>query len=87
VQSLHIERMKLAEYLAAHGMNDDDFALRVGRDRTTVLRWRKGRTQPDWAGMQAIMAATSGEVMPNDFISDDFQSEAPPPFPISAGAE
>src|SRR5205807_3050901 len=60
--------MTLNDYLTANGLTDADFADLIRRDRTTVLRWRRGTTQPDWSGLQAVLNATGGAVKPNDFL-------------------
>lgn len=62
--------MTLTEYLQMHRLSDGDFAGRIKRDRTTVLRWRKGKTRPDWEGLDAILNATGGAVTPNDFSQE-----------------
>jgi transcriptional regulator with XRE-family HTH domain len=61
--------MKLNEYLKRHNLTDGDFADLVNRNRTTVLRWRKGEARPDWEGLEAVTAATKGAVRPNDFLA------------------
>ena len=68
VQSLHHQLMTLHDYLKLHDLTDSEFANLVNRDRTTVLRWRKGETRPDWMGLEAVSAATNGVVRPDDFL-------------------
>ena len=60
--------MKLDTYLKEHGLTDGDFAVTVGRDRTTVLRWRRDDARPDWPALQRVLEATGGLVTPNDFL-------------------
>lgn len=60
--------MKLDTYLKEHGLSDGDFAAEVGRDRTTVLRWRRDDARPDWPALQKVLEATGGKVTPNDFL-------------------
>lgn len=60
--------MTLHDYMAQHGLNDDEFSRRVGRHRATVSRWRRGKVLPDWEALQAILVATSGKVSPTDFF-------------------
>jgi|ERR1017187_1075436 hypothetical protein len=55
-------------YLILHKLTAGQFADLVKRDRTTVLRWRKGETRPDWEGLEAVYATTGGVVCPNDFL-------------------
>lgn len=65
--------MTLNEYLKLHGLSDGDFADLVKRERTTVMRWRKGATRPDWEALEAIHEASGGAVTPNDFFPPDEQ--------------
>ena len=71
--------MKLSEYLHARGLTDGAFATRVGRDRTSVLRWRRGETIPDPDALRAIADATGNAVTPNDFLLSDDAKTAPAP--------
>ena len=57
------------------GISDALFAKELGRDRTTVSRWRRGMTRPEWGDMQAIAKATKGFVNPNDFLSEPEAAE------------
>ena len=68
--------MTLNEYLKLHDRNDADFAERIRRDRTTVSRWRRGITRPEWEDVEAIVKATGGAVSPNDFIPVPSEPEA-----------
>jgi transcriptional regulator with XRE-family HTH domain len=60
--------MTLNEYLCARHLSDGQFAKRIGCARTTVSRWRRGVTRPEWGDLQAIAKATKGAVNPNDFL-------------------
>lgn len=60
--------MTLTDYLKLRRLKDGEFAALVKRDRTTVSRWRKGETRPDWENLEAIAEATGGLVSPNDFL-------------------
>ncbi|WP_044559030.1 DNA-binding transcriptional regulator [Azospirillum sp. B4] len=60
--------MKLADYLHAGNITAAEFARRIGRSRSTVARWCTGQRHPDAAAMRAVMQATEGAVMPNDFF-------------------
>jgi len=59
--------MKLADYLRVNGITLEAFAKSIGRSAATVSRLARGRQKPDWTTMEAITAATSGAVKPNDF--------------------
>ena len=61
--------MKLSEYLELPGKSVAEFAKSVGRDPSTVARWRRGDTVPDWDALEAIAVATGREVTPDDFLS------------------
>lgn len=66
--------MKLSAYLADADMKDEDFAAKVGCDRTTIFRIRTEQTRPSHPLMERIIAATAGAVQPNDFF--DLPDEA-----------
>lgn len=61
--------MTLSDYLKHRRLTDAAFAKLVKRDRTTVLRWRKGETRPDWENLETIVKVTKGQVSPNDFLA------------------
>lgn len=62
--------MKLAEYMKENRLVDAAFAEIAGVSQSTVLRWRKGEMLPAWDAMIRIESATSGAVMPNDFMPE-----------------
>jgi transcriptional regulator with XRE-family HTH domain len=78
VQGVHIERMKLADYIDAANLNYRKFAELVGIDTSSVNRLRRGETRPDWETVARIAAATKGAVTANDFM--------PEPAPEQTGA-
>ena len=44
--------MPLREWMPAHGYSNATLAKALGVDRTTVIRWRTGRTgRPTWVGI------------------------------------
>jgi transcriptional regulator with XRE-family HTH domain len=49
-------------------VDDAELASRVGCDRSTIYRIRKGLTKPTPAVMQAIARETKGAVLPNDYF-------------------
>lgn len=68
VQYMHIRVMKLADYMETLKITDARLAEAVGRDRTTVSRWRNGKARPDWSAFAAIEKATNGMVTARDFV-------------------
>lgn len=60
--------MRLQTYLKLRELTDAQFAAMVGRDRSTVTKWRNGKIWPDGAAMRRIFEATAGAVTPNDFM-------------------
>lgn len=71
-----IAGMKLADYLRANTITDQEFADRIGRDRTTVLRWRTGATTPDLQTVLLIGELTAGAVQPQDFVASARENAA-----------
>jgi hypothetical protein len=63
--------MKLNAYLRLNNITDGEFAVKVRRDRTTVSRWRRGTTRPEWEDVESIVKATDGAVRPNDFLPSE----------------
>lgn len=62
--------MHLAEWFESHpGMTLAAFGQMVGARHSTVSRWRAGKLRPAWPQLLRIMAATGGQVTPNDFIT------------------
>ncbi len=59
--------MKLTVYLKSKNLTSAEFARRIGRSRSCVLRWTKGQRRPDALAMAAIQRETAGQVTPNDF--------------------
>lgn len=47
----------------------EDFARRIGVTTTQLRNMRRGRSIPNRRHMQAIIALTKGEVMPNSFFT------------------
>lgn len=59
--------MKLADYLRDAEVKDEDFAVQIGCDRSTVSRIRRGQL-PTYALMKRIALATGGKVRPDDYF-------------------
>jgi transcriptional regulator with XRE-family HTH domain len=60
--------MKLTAYLELAKLDDMTFAEKVGCDRSTIYRIRKGETRPSPSLMVEIAKATKGAVLPNDYF-------------------
>jgi hypothetical protein len=60
--------MKLATWMEKNGHTDNSLAPLVGRDRTTVMRWRTEQTRPDWEALAAIEKVTKRRVTASDFV-------------------
>lgn len=59
--------MKLSDYMASKGWNDEDVATAISRDRSNVNRWRRGLTRPDFDALVALQQLTKGKVTAEDF--------------------
>lgn len=59
--------MKLTDWMKREGISDAEFGHIIGRRRMQVWRWKNDRMRPDWDSLDLILAATNGEVTPNDF--------------------
>lgn len=64
----HVACMQLSNYLSDQKISDLAFAGLVGRDRSIVAKWRKGRIRPDWEAIKKIVEVTNGVVTADDFI-------------------
>lgn len=62
--------MKLASYMELTGISDAELAAQVGRERSTVTRWRLEKTRPDWDALAALEKATQGAVTFRDFAKE-----------------
>lgn len=60
--------MKLADWMALHGLTDDDLAQRLGVDRSSASRYRRGKQIPASTIMVKIAEVTEGEVRPDSFF-------------------
>ena len=61
--------MKLDQYMSERGLTDVALAAQIGVASTTVMRWRRRETLPDWRMLPKIAAATEGAVTANDFAA------------------
>jgi transcriptional regulator with XRE-family HTH domain len=62
--------MKLSAWMEREGLDDQKFAERVKKDRSTIYRIRNGTHKPSPELMADIARVTSGEVLPNDYFDD-----------------
>lgn len=60
--------MKLAEYLAANGLSQAEFAKIIEASQVAVSRYASGRRMPRPARLLRIKEATGGLVTGNDFL-------------------
>ena len=61
--------MKLAEYMDKNGLTDAELAAILGKDRTTVSRYRRGDITPSVEVIKAIHAATRRAVGFEDWFT------------------
>jgi len=81
--------MKLDDYLRSKRVTNDDFAVVLGYDRSTVSRLRRRLLEPSAEMARRIYRATDGLVTPNDLILpplevdlNDAPGHAPSPLPL-----
>jgi len=60
--------MRFADWLIRTGTTDAAFAVRAGKSRETVRRWKAGEREPDSEAMAQIFDLTDGQVTPNDWV-------------------
>ena len=60
--------MKLISFLRLNKLSDLAFAESLGVSRAGVRKWMYGQRVPRADEMLKIIAATNGDVMPNDFF-------------------
>lgn len=61
-------RTALDTYMAAHKLNDSDFASLIERDRSLVNKLRSGRAKPSLELAARIEAATAGAVPMSSWV-------------------
>lgn len=62
--------MTLSEYFEIEGLNDGQFAKRIGVTRPAVSFWRRGIVLPRLELMRRIEDVTEGAVKPADWVSE-----------------
>lgn len=60
--------MKLADYLETKNIKPAVFARKIGKHRSSVLRFCKGTRKPDIETLEAIHRETKGKVTAKDFF-------------------
>lgn len=60
--------MHIAIYMRLHGISDATLADKVGCNRATISRVRRGVMPPSLSLASRIADATKGAVTPNDFL-------------------
>lgn len=71
--------MKLARWLSLTGTSEAAFAARIGVSAISVRRYRDGLRLPMRDVMVRIVAATDGEVGPEDFYRPHHDEARPVP--------
>ena len=65
---VHIGRMTLQDFMQAKDLDDHAVAALVNRDRSSVYRWRKGMSRPDFDALVALEKLSAGQVTASDFV-------------------
>ncbi len=61
--------MQLATFMSEAGLSDAEIALKIGRDRATVSRYRRGKLVPDWPTIRRIKELSGGIVTERDWAT------------------
>lgn len=73
--------MHLSEFMAEHGLSDEEVAAGVRRNRVSVSRWRRRLVRPDWEAIDALKSFTGGSVTADDWtgpLVSDSEAETLP---------
>lgn len=68
--------MKLQEYMKLKKMSDEDMAALIGKDRTLVSKYRRGKVSPPIEVIAVIEAKTDRAVSFQDFLAPSKSVEA-----------
>lgn len=60
--------MKLQTYMEKRGVSDAELGQKIGKDRSLVSKYRRGKVQPSLDVIARIEAATSKAVTFRDFV-------------------
>lgn len=66
----------LSDYMAVHGLDDDQVAKGIQRTRETVSRIRRRKLRPDWETIKNIKEFTNGESTADDYMDLSEPQEA-----------
>jgi hypothetical protein len=76
VHVMHFPPMRLSDWMAARGLDDEGMAALVQADRSVISRIRRGLNRPSWPLAARFKAVTEGEVTADDFLPDDIEARA-----------
>jgi transcriptional regulator with XRE-family HTH domain len=76
VRMAHITAMQLANWMAEHGVRDEDLAEALGVDRSTISRIRRRKQRPSLELAAGIERITKGKVGPFSFLPADKERAA-----------
>lgn len=65
---MYKRRMKLADYMLQHALDDGAFGALIDKSRVTVSRYRRGLEVPGSETIKQIVEVTSGEVTANELL-------------------
>lgn len=60
--------MHLSEYMQWKNLTDSQVALRIGVDRATISRIRRGKVRPDWVTIILLKKMSGGQITADDFV-------------------
>jgi transcriptional regulator with XRE-family HTH domain len=69
--------MRLSDWMSKHEVDDEELASRVGSDRSTISRIRRGKRRPSWDLAEKIKASTGNAVTPDDYLSEPAATAKP----------
>lgn len=65
---MHIAAMKLQEYMNLKNISDEEMAEMIGKERTLVSKYRRGKVAPPLEVIAVIEAKTNRAVSFQDFL-------------------
>lgn len=71
VHVMHLPPMRLADWMAARGIDDEGMGSLVQADRSVISRIRRGVNKPSWALAARFKVVTEGAVTADDFLPDE----------------
>lgn len=60
--------MQLSEWMKRENIDDEGFGAKIGRNRVSVSRYRRGKEPPSAETLKRIVEATGGEVSANEVL-------------------